>query len=323
MEKGKIVVCAGESLVDVVAREIGVGLSRAETFVKKPGGAVANAAVGLSRLGVKTRFLGKVGTDPFGTFLKRDFEREGIEVARLTVSKDYSTGIVFVSLDEDRVPSFYFAGDPSEDKIFTEEEVSAADLEGASFLYLGTVSMVHPASRAATFKLIRLAAERDVKVFLDPNLRLHLWKDHPLLKRSALEAAGLSSLVKLNEIELEFLTGKKEVEAGARALLEQGPQVVVVTMGPKGAFFIGPGGTGYSPGFEVNAVDTTGAGDGFAAGLLSELNLIDWPPSGKDLERAARSANAVGAMVTMEVGARTALPTREEVDAFLKERGVS
>lgn len=313
----RVIVCMGELLVDFVAQETGVELARATTFTRSPGGAVANVAVGLSRLGVSSRFVGKVGSDPFGGFLRDTLTKEGVDTTPLRVSAEYPTALVFVALDAERVPSFYLFGHPSADQTLTEDEVGAAALAGAEFLHLGTVSLVREDTRRATKKLLRLAQAQKTKVSFDPNFRLHMWKDHALLRQLALEIAGESALVKLNESELLFLTGTAEPSAGARKLAALGVEVVVVTLGPRGAYYYSRDGEGDSPGFPVAAVDTTGAGDGFAAGLLAGLTGKPWPPSAEELAAAVRLANAVGAIVTTAVGAMTALPARGEVEKFL------
>ncbi len=313
-----MVVSVGEALIDFVATETGVQVGRAGAFVKYPGGAVANVAVGLARLGIRSRFVSKLGADPFGLFMKEMFEREGVDVSHLLMTDEYPTGLVFVSLDENRVPSFSFMGNPSADMMLDREEVGPEALEGASFLHTGTVSMVREESRSATFKLISMAKERPVRLSFDPNLRLHLWKDHERLKGLAREVIAGSHLVKLNLEELGFATGEKDMREGAAAIKELGPDVVVVTLGPEGAYFLCDGGEGIGPAFEVKVLDTTGAGDAFAAALIAFLaDLENWPPQAAVLEKAVRFANAAAAIVTTEVGAMSALPGRGQVEDML------
>ena len=315
-----LVVCAGEVLVDFIAQERGTDVGSARTFIKSQGGAVANVAVGLARLGARSRFVGKVGADPFGRFLKRCLSGEGVDL-RWLIESGYPTGLVFVILDEARVPRFCFFGDPSADMMLSDEEVSPETVSGACFLHVGTVSMVGEVSRKASFKLIELAAASKVKLSFDPNLRLHLWKDHELLKRLALEVISSAALVKVNEEELVFLTGLSSISKGAARLQEQGAEVVVVTRGPAGAYFLCPQGEGEAKGFPVPVEDTTGAGDGFVAGLL--LSLAEngsWPPSLPLMHQAVEFANAVGALVTTKVGAVSALPSRDQVEKFLSQQ---
>ncbi len=315
--RGRIV-CIGEVLVDFLAEEIGAELAEARTFVKAPGGAVANVAVGLARLGAAARFIGKVGNEPFGRFLQQALAQEGLDLDFMVTTDQYPTGLVFVVLDRRRVPRFHLVGSPSADMMLDADEVGPAALAGAAWLHLGTVSMAGEANRRASLKLIRLAGEAGVKISFDPNLRLHMWQDHDLLKQLSRQAFAAAQVVKLSQEELAFLTGRAGLEAGARHIRSLGPEVVVVTRGPEGAWFFCPDGDAPVPGFSVDAVDTTGAGDGFAAGLLAELaGPGPWPPSADTLAAAVRFANAVGAMVSTSVGAVTSLPGRKEAEAFI------
>jgi fructokinase len=319
MGRQSFVACVGEALVDFVASETSVNVGQAKTFTRTSGGAVANTATALARLGVPTRFIGKVGKDHFGIAMKKEMETEGIDVSFVSVSKKYPTGLVFVSLDEDRVPAYCFFGDPSADMMLSKDEISSPMLDDCSFFHLGTVSMVHEVSREATYKLIDIAKDKDVKISFDPNTRLHLWKDHDLLKKTALRVIDSADLVKLNEQELEFITGENDPIKGARKLLPMGPKTVVVTKGPDGAYYAGPEEEGYVPGLQVDVTDTTGAGDGFSAGLLSVLNENPWPPRQNVLKEAVTLANCVGAIVTTAIGARTALPDRETVNSLVRD----
>jgi len=318
---GPVIVCLGEALVDFIAMETAADMGRARTFIKAPGGAMANTAAGLARLGARARFVGKVGADPFGRFMRETLSAEGVDTRDFITTDQYATGIVFVALDRERVPSYIFYGYPSADMMLREDEVGEGALQDAAFLHLGTVSMVREESRAASFKLMRLAREQGVHISFDPNLRLHLWKDHGLLRDTALKAAAMSGLCKLNAEELRFMTGAERPEAGARRLREMGVEAVVVTLGPEGAYYLCGEGEGRPPGFKVGVVDTTGAGDGFAAGLLMALaEAGEWPPPAALLSRATRFANAAGALVTTSLGAMSSLPRRDQVNAFLAQR---
>jgi fructokinase len=179
--------------------------------------------------------------------------------------------------------------------------------------------MVRDPVRRATHKLMNMAEDKGVKMCFDPNLRFHLWKDHDLLKEFTTVAAARSTIVKLNQDELAFITNEKSIEKGAQKLKDLGAVVVVVTLGPKGAYYLCPNGEGKVDGFSVKVADTIGAGDGFIAGLLAGLAGGPWPPDVAQLEDAVRFANAVGAIVTTHVGAQSSLPRRPEVEAFLEK----
>lgn len=311
-----VVVSVGEALVDFLAEEIGDDLAAAARFVRAQGGAVANVAAGLARMGATSRFIGKVGDDPFGRYLAESLRDFGVDVSGVAVSDKYPTGLVFAILDEERTPRFYFFGDPSADMTLDPAEVGAAALEGADFLHCGTVSMVGDSARAATRKLMELARGMGVRLSFDPNLRLHLWKDHGRLRDLSLDVIAGADLVKLNRDELEFLTGAG-VEEGALDLLDRGAGLAVVTLGAKGAYWRSAEGEGYVGGFSVGVADTTGAGDGFASALLATLGSCDkWPPGPAPMGDALALANAAAAIVTTSFGAVSSLPTLEEAREF-------
>ncbi len=316
--EGRTVVCIGELLVDFMAEGTALDAGKAQRFIKSPGGAVANVAVGLARLGERARFVGKVGSDPFGLYLKDVLRREGVDVSRLLVSEEYPTGLVFVVLDEKKVPRYCFFGNPSADMMLEYDEIGAEVLDQAVFVHAGTVSMVREPARCATFELIRQARRAGIKVSFDPNLRLHLWKDHDYLRRMTKDALGLAHLAKLSGDELLFLTGESDYKKGARLIAEPGPEVVVVTLGDEGAYFFSSQGEGQVSPFKVKVKDTTGAGDGFAAGLIHVLCCEEWPPSLEVLERAVRFASAVGALATTGMGAVESLPDKRDVEDLME-----
>ncbi len=317
-DRKSVVVCMGEALIDFLAEEIGVEMEDARNYVRTPGGGVANVAVGLARLDVESRFVGKVGDDPFGHFLCKLMKSEGIDSRFLLTSRRYPTGLVFIVLDENRVPRFKLFGNPSADMMFSEHEIDPSMLENAAFLHLSTVSMVREESRRATFKLMDMARHQGVRIFFDPNLRHHLWEDQQLLKELSRQVAANAQIVKLSREELVFLTSETSVRAGAESIRKLGTEILIVTLGSEGAWYSSPHGEGTVPGFSVDVVDTTGAGDGFAAGLLATLCLGEsWPPAANRLTNAIRFANAVGAIVTTAVGAMSSLPRQNDVEAFL------
>ncbi|MFO8058113.1 MAG: carbohydrate kinase, partial [bacterium] len=216
------VVCIGELLVDFMAQESAPDAGRADRFIKSPGGAVANVAFALARLGNNARFVGKTGSDPFGAYLKEVLEKEGVDLRWLLVSDDYPTGLVFVVLDERKVPKYCFFGDPSADMMLESGEIGAEVLDEAAFLHAGTVSMVRDPACSATFELMERARKAGVKVSFDPNLRLHLWKDHERLRRITTDALRLAVLAKLSQDDLEFVTGEREPEKGAARIVGLG-----------------------------------------------------------------------------------------------------
>jgi len=180
------VVTLGELLIDFVPTQSGVSLIDAPSFKKAPGGAPANVAAGLAKLGVSTAFLGKVGDDAFGQFLKTTLEKVGVDTRGVVFSQDARTALAFVSLRSDGEREFMFYRHPSADMLYTPEEVNGSLIENAKILHVGSISLISEPSRSATLSALEIARENHVLISYDPNLRLALWSDSTAAKTGML-----------------------------------------------------------------------------------------------------------------------------------------
>ncbi|WP_166246363.1 PfkB family carbohydrate kinase [Paenibacillus turpanensis] len=320
----KKVVCIGEMLIDFVPETNGLPLAEVPGFRKAAGGAPANVAAAVARLGGGARFIGKVGADPFGEFLRAELERTGAEAAMIA-SEEARTALAFVSLRADGERDFLFYRQPSADMLLRPEDIREEWLADAAIIHFGSVSLIEEPSRSATLSAVqRVGDGSDAIVSYDPNVRLALWPDQETAKRSILEQMPLAHLVKVSEEEVEFLLGTEDIAAGARQLLAMGPLVVIVTLGAEGCVVYTNNKEIRVAAPKVEAVDTTGAGDGFVGGLLYELAGRDLTANGlaeamsneKVVHEAAGFACRVGALTTTKRGAIPALPTKAEVEAF-------
>jgi len=314
-------ICLGELLIDFVPTVTGTGLTDAPAFIKAPGGAPGNVAVGLARLGVKSAFMGKVGDDAFGHFLADTLAEAGIDVSPLRFSSEARTALAFVSLRSDGEREFMFYRHPSADMLFTPREVDMDAISRAKLLHFGSISLIGEPSRSATLYAVDAARAAGGLVSYDPNLRLPLWPDADAARKGLLLGLSKAHIVKLSDDESEFLTGLSDLKAACQALWHEDLKLMVVTRGRAGCVYFTPNFTGMVESFTVEAVDATGAGDGFVAGLLQGL-LAD-PSVVQDetrLRELCRFANAVGALATTERGAIPALPDRERVREFLSSR---
>lgn len=307
------VLCLGEALIDFVAEEVGVPLRDCPGFTRAAGGAPANVAVGLSRLGLPSAFIGKVGDEPFGMFLAHTLAECGVDTRGMRFDPDHRTGLAFVSLFSGGERQFVFYRHPSADMHLRPEEVDISLLDQAGAFHFGSVSLIAEPSRSATLWAAGEARRRGKFVSYDPNLRMHLWASPEDARREALAAVPLADLVKVSAEEVAFLCP----EGSGASFLAMGPRLVCVTRGADGCICLTADDRVVSPGFAVEAVDTTGAGDGFVAGFLSSLMAGEWATSREDLEHACRFANAVGALTCTQKGAIPALPTRAAVERFL------
>ena len=313
------VLCLGEALVDLISDEPGKGIKGSSCFHVAPGGAVCNVAVGLARLGVDVGLVTKVGTDPFGQLMLDFLKREKVDTSAIKTTSEHLTALVFVALDEQRKPSFFFYGTPGADRNLQPADLSEQMFAGLKVFHFGTISLSLEPARSSTLKALDLAKKAGARISLDPNFRFHLWKDHELLKKITWSVIPQVDLIKLNEEELSFLTGEKTLEKGAGALLQNGVKIVAVTLGPKGAYFATRDYTGTVPGFKFDPVDTTGAGDAFSAGMIAWLlRFASIPPEKMEMVKALRFVNAFAGLSTTKIGAIEGLMIWREVEEFMK-----
>jgi fructokinase len=312
------VVTCGEALIDFIALRQGK-LAESPLFRRMPGGAPANVAVGVARLGRSAAFLGQVGDDEFGHFLVQTLEQNGVEVSGLRLTAEARTALAFVSLREDGERDFLFYGQPSADMLWRPDDLPLDLIASARIFHFGSISLITDPARSATLAAVAHARANNVLVSYDPNLRLALWPS-PEAARSGIRAGwALAHVIKVSEEELTFLApGVDDIDHAVRSLWHSSIRLFVVTRGAAGCRYYTDTYHGEVPGFRVErVVDTTGAGDGFVAGLLVGLLEHEEPWLPADIEAILRFANAVGALTTTRRGAIPALPRRARVEAFL------
>jgi len=321
------VICLGELLIDFVSMDRDVSLAGSSGFKKAPGGAPANVAAGAARLGLKAGFIGKVGNDPFGDYLRSVLDEIDVDTEFLVADPDARTTLSFVAQKSDGVRDCMFYRNPGADMQLRPEELDAAYFEGASFFHFGSISLGCEPVKSATLKAIDLAKGKGLLVSYDPNLRPTLWPDMDTARREILAGFPHADFVKISEEEYGDILGVDTPEACAEAILAMGPKLVVVTLGPRGCFFSDGSNTGYLPTFDdVTVVETTGAGDAFVAATLSGIisRLKDKDPDALRADDAFRRilifANAAGSLATTKLGAIPSLPTTGDVLAFLAVR---
>ncbi len=312
------VICMGELLIDFVPTQSNVSLIEAPAFKKAPGGAPANVAVGLVKLGQTVGFMGKVGDDPFGYFLAQTLQDNGVNTNTLLFSKEAKTTLAFVSLDAQADRSFMFYRDPGADMLFRPDEVDEAALRSSKIFHYGSISLISEPSYSATLQAIATSQAAGLIISYDPNLRPLLWPSIEAAKAGLLTGWQHAQVIKASDEEITFLTGKANFAEGVQELWHDQLKLLVVTQGAAGCTYFTTADQGQVPGFSVEPVDSTGAGDGFVAGLLTQIlakpNL--WERA-DDLKAALRLANAVGALASTQRGAIPAMPTLEAVTALL------
>lgn len=305
------IVCFGELLIDFVALESGVTVGEASGFQKAPGGAPANVAVAVERLGHQAAFLGQVGDDPFGHFLAEVLQAEGVDTSGLRFSEKARTALAFVSLAEAGERSFSFYRHPSADMLMTPDDVALEVVDSAKIFHFGSITMIGEPSKSATIKAAAHAQAKKLIVSYDPNLRLALWESEDAARDGMLAGLEYATVVKVSEEELDFMVG-----GDIDKLWRDDMQLIIVTRGGGGSYAVTRSGKVSHGGHRVEPQDTTGAGDGFVAGML--VGLLEHADNYEShLEQMLCFANAVGALTTTQRGAIPALPTRAQVDAFV------
>ncbi len=313
------IVCLGELLIDFVPTVTGISLGEADMFRKAAGGAPANVAVGLARLGVPSAFMGKVGEDGFGRFLAATLADAGVDTGPLRFAAHARTALAFVSLAADGEREFLFYREPGADTLFAPEDIDPADITGAQVLHYGSISLITEPCRSATLHAIALARAAGVRRSYDPNLREALWPNAEAARAGMRLGLEQAEIVKISEEEVAFLTGLDAIEPGVRALWHDGLVLMAVTCGRRGCRWFTRASSGAVPGFPVTAVDATGAGDAFMAGLLAGLiETPDAPDDPAELSRILRVANAAGAVTTLSRGAIPSLPDRAAIERLMR-----
>jgi fructokinase len=313
--------CLGECLVDFFPEEVGRALTDVSTFHPKPGGAPANVAVAASRLGYASAFIGKVGQDPFGSFLADVLTREKVETRGLRFDPLVRTTLVFISKPDANSYECLFYRNPGADTRLRPDELDESLLRETRAFLVGSLSLTDEPSRSATRTAIAIAHQAGALVCYDVNYRPTLWKNAGEARQMALDLIPLVDMVKVNEAELVFLGVDGAMETAARKLRALGPEICVVTLGDRGSYIQTSLGEAFVPAFLVEVVDATGCGDAFLAALLCRMTEnANWREE-QNLESLRNHlffANAVGALTATKQGAIPALPTAAQVDDFLR-----
>ena len=300
----------GEEMLLLVAQQPGP-LEQVQTFSKRTAGAETNVAIGLSRLGLRVGWASRLGTDSMGRYLLGEMQREGVDCSHVVCDPTQRTGFQFKGrvLDgSDPLVEYHRKGSAASQ--MGPEDVDAEWLRGARHLHAtGVFPAISASARAAahrTFEVMRAAGRT---ISFDPNLRPTLWASPEEMRREINALAFRSDWVLPGIEEGRFLTGEESPEAIARFYREHGARLVAVKLGPAGAYVASDDGAAYVPSFAVReVVDTVGAGDGFAAGVVSALL------EGRSAADAVRRGAWIGARAVQVLGDTEGLPTRAQLD---------
>jgi fructokinase len=315
------IVALGELLIDF--SPIGKNDRGSFQFEANPGGAPCNVLAAARKLGHPVAFIGKVGQDIFGRYLKDTLDQLGINSDGLIMTPDYFTTLAFVTLDNEGNRDFSFSRKNSADVMLRAEEIQEQSIRKSRIFHCGTLSLTDSACREATFKALNIAKSAGVLISVDPNLREPLWPNIDDAKKAMESVLTYADIIKISDYELAFLYGSGEVLSNATKLMEQyNPQMLFVTCGKDGAYLIRGDLVLQHPCFnEVKTIDTTGAGDSFCGTALScllEYGLNPAKITEKQCRELLRYSSAAASLTTTKRGAITSMPSDSEIRALLE-----
>lgn len=306
----------GEPMALLIADTTGP-LEEVEHFTRALSGAEVNVSIGLSRLNHQVEYLTRLGDDPFGHYIENQLKKNNIGTSMVTYDFVYRTGIQLknrVTDGSDPYAPYYRKGSAASH--ISVKEIDALDLTDVELVHVtGIPPALSESAREATFRLMERAKEEGIFLTFDPNLRPALWENEETMIRVINELAQNTDVVLPGIGECAILAGTEDVEAAADFYQNLGAKTVVIKDGSNGAY-VRDGKASYRvPGYKVtNVVDTVGAGDGFAVGVLSGIL------EGLEMKESVLRGNAIGAIQVMNISDNEGLPTHEELKKFQEEK---
>ena len=318
----KDIVTIGEILIDLTfsGKENGIPV-----YTANPGGAPANVAVAAARLGADTAFIGKVGKDYYGDFLRTTLQKNNVDTSFMLTDDSARTTLAVVSLSETGERSFSFYRRNCADTLLNSDEINVDLLGNTRFLHFGSVSLTDEPSRSATIFAARKAKELGATVTYDPNYRANLWNSEKEAVEQMMSVLDMVDILKISDEELPLLTGTDDAEKGTQWLFEKYKiPLILLTLGWKGAYYRRGEETGKADGFFVKVADTNGAGDTFFGAFLSRMAKLNCKNpadlTSEQLYESVRTANLAASLTTSRHGAIPAMPDLAELEAKLKAK---
>lgn len=312
----KNIFCIGEMLIDFVAEKQGNDLSMATIFTKKAGGAPANVACAISKLGGKSTFVGSVGNDPFGSFLVSVLQEQGVDISLVKRSETFTT-LAFVSLAENGERDFVFSR--GADRELQYESTLKNEFPDNMVHFGAATALLGGPLEDAYARYFFDALTQKAFISFDPNFRIDLWKGkEALFIKKCMPFVEKSHLCKFSLEEAQLLSGEDKLDKACQVLHEAGAQLITVTLGSEGTYISTPKYKQTVPSIKVKPLDTTGAGDAFIGCLLREISALNTTSrlfNDDDLfYQMVQKANKAGALTTTNYGAIESLPTQKQLE---------
>jgi fructokinase len=276
--------------------------------------------VALEHLGFDTAFIGKVGADMYGDFLRKTLVPNDVNCEGLISDQNAFTTLAFVGLDEKRERSFAFARKPGADTQLESQEVNKRIIQDSRVFHIGSLSLTDEPAHTATYDEIKIAKSAKCVMSYDPNYRAGLWPSVEIAARMMRSVLPYMDLVKMSEGECTLLTGYSDPKMAAAEIVKGGASVCTVTLGAAGAYVKTGTGDASVPTFPANIIDTTGAGDAFWGGFLAAFLQFGIAPNDISVQEAkmmARTGNAVASLCVSKHGGIPSMPLRSDVKRVL------
>lgn len=273
--KKDTLIAIGEALIDFIPDKTGCNFENVTSFSPKTGGAPANVSGAFSVLGGKSKIITQLGDDPFGRKIEKELKAFGIDTSLISFTDKANTALAFVSLEDNGNRTFSFYRNPSADMLYCEDQITEEMFEDVYALHFCSVSLGDFPMKEAHKKAVETTEKKGAIVSFDPNLRFPLWNSKEELFKTVHEFIPLADIIKISDEELEFLTGEKEIENALPQLFTGNVKLIIYTCGSKGAYAYTKTEKAFSSCKEVQAVDTTGAGDGFIGSFLFGLKSMN------------------------------------------------
>ncbi|MGJ7046217.1 sugar kinase [Thermoanaerobacterium thermosulfurigenes] len=307
------VLLAGEPMALFIADEEGT-LDNVSKFTKALAGAEANVAIGLSRLGHNVKYITKLGNDPFGKYIYKKLSEEKIDVSSIKFTDEYPTGFMLKSKTSEGDPDIFYFRKGSAASHITPDDIDC-DVSRLKHIHItGITAALSKDTLDTVYRMIQIGKENGIRISFDPNIRKSLWKNEYEMVTTLNDIAYNCNIVMPGIKEGLILTGSNDVDDIADFYLKRGVEAVIIKIGDKGAYVKTKDESFTVRGYKVEkVVDTVGAGDGFATGVISGLL------EGLTLKDAVKRGNAIGAIIIMSPGDNDGLPDRDTLEKFMNE----